>query len=73
MLIPAKTDTERFHRYIWDADKDPQGPRPNVEVRFLKGRITFVGAEEGSTYPSMVVIFRKGKQDQHRLSEFFSK
>lgn len=56
MLLPARTDTIAFHRHIWDADKHQ--PRPGVEVRFLKGRITFVGAEHGAPFPSMIVVFR---------------
>lgn len=59
MLIPARTDTKAFHAYIWDADKHQ--PRKGVEVRFLKGRIKFVGAKHGAPFPSMVVIFM-GKQ-----------
>ena len=50
MLIPARTDTKWFHEYIYD--------KPNVEIRFLKGRLKFVGAEHSAPFPSMVVIFR---------------
>lgn len=56
MLIPARTDTVAFHAFIWDRNKHQ--PREGVEVRFLKGRIKFVGAEHGAPFPSMVVIFR---------------
>ena len=56
MLIPARTDTKAFHAHIWDADRHQ--PRPGVEVRFLKGRIKFVGAPHGAPFPSMIVIFR---------------
>src|SRR5687767_12335951 len=56
MLIPARTDTKVFHQFIWDADKHQ--PREGVEVRFLKGRIKFVGASAGAPFPSMVVVFR---------------
>jgi phage N-6-adenine-methyltransferase len=52
-LLPARTDTLSFHDYIYQ--------RSGVEVRFLKGRIKFVGARHGAPFPSMVVIFR-GKQ-----------
>jgi len=48
MLIPARTDTKRFHEYIL----------PCAEVRFLRGRLTFVGAKDPAPFPSMVVIFR---------------
>lgn len=32
--------------------------RCNVEVRFLKGRLKFKGAESSAPFPSMIVIFR---------------
>lgn len=48
MLVPARTDTERFHNYIL----------PHAEIRFLKGRLTFVGAKDPAPFPNMVVIFR---------------
>lgn len=56
MLIPARTDRKVFHKYIYD--ESTWSFRPGVEVRFIKGRITFVGAESGAPFPSCVVIFR---------------
>ena len=65
MLIPARTDTSWFHKYIYN--------NPNVEIRFLKGRLKFVNRllpswnENGeyklspAPFPSMVVVF-KGKK-----------
>lgn len=50
MLIPARTDTKYFHEYIYN--------KPNVEIRFIKGRLRFVGAAESAQFPSMVVVFR---------------
>ena len=50
MLIPARTDTAFFHNSIYLKD--------NVEVRFLRGRVTFQGAKGQAPFPSMVVIFR---------------
>ena len=50
MLIPARTDTRWFHHYIYN--------QPNVEVRFIKGRIKFSGAKYNAPFPSMIVIFR---------------
>lgn len=56
-LLPARTDTKLFHDYIWDTHK--HRPRPWVqEVRFLKGRVKFVGASHGAPFPSMIVVFR---------------
>ena len=60
MLLPARTDTKYFHQYIYN--------KPNVEIRFLKGRLKFELDGEpirdknerpvGAPFPSMVVIFR---------------
>jgi site-specific DNA-methyltransferase (adenine-specific) len=50
MLLPARTDTIWFHGYCLD---------PAVEVRFLKGRLSFIGSrKERAPFPSMIVIFR---------------
>lgn len=53
MLIPARTDTQWFHRYIYD----------NAEIRFIKGRLKFTDengeCDNAAPFPSMVVIFRK--------------
>lgn len=51
MLIPARTDTIAFHKYIYN----------KAEIRFIKGRIKFsVDGKTGdpAPFPSMVVIFR---------------
>lgn len=53
MLIPARTDTERFHDYIL----------PYAEIRFLRGRLKFVGAKDVAPFPSMVVVFRPEEED----------
>ncbi len=50
MLLPARTDTKWFHEYIYN--------RPDVEIRFLKGRLKFAGAVHAAPFPSMVVVFR---------------
>jgi phage N-6-adenine-methyltransferase len=46
-LLPARTDTERFHKYILN----------HAEIRFIKGRIKFVGAKAPAPFPSMIVIW----------------
>ena len=56
MLLPARTDTKAFHTYIWNAETHQ--PREGIEVRFLPGRLKFVGAKHGAPFPSMIVIFR---------------
>lgn len=48
-LVPARTDT----RYWWDYIR-------HGEVRFLKGRVKFVGGSSSAPFPSAVVVFRKG-------------
>ena len=50
MLIPARTDTAWFHDYIYG----------KAEVRFVRGRLKFSGAEHNAPFPCMVVIFRGG-------------
>jgi len=50
MLIPARTDTKWFHEYVYN--------KPNVEIRFIKGRLKFGGSKNSAPFPSMVVVFR---------------
>lgn len=59
MLIPARTDTQWFHKYIYH----------KAEIRFIKGRLKFVNRllpswrEDGNfklqpaPFPSMIVVF----------------
>lgn len=50
MLIPARTDTKAFHKFIYH----------KAEIRFIKGRLKFLvdGIEgKAAPFPSMVVIF----------------
>lgn len=54
MLIPARTDTKRFHDYIYG----------KAEVRFIKGRLKFGDCENSAPFPSMVVVF--GKEPNER-------
>ncbi len=48
MLLPARTDTRWFHEHVIR----------RAEVRFLPGRVRFVGAKAGAPFPSIVVVFR---------------
>ena len=59
-LLPARTDTKSFHEHIYQ--------REGVEVRFLPGRIKFVGARHGAPFPSMVVVFRGARQQVRRTA-----
>ena len=56
MLVPARTDTRWFHDHLWDQDNHQ--PSPNNELRFLKGRLRFVGASASAPFPSLVIIIR---------------
>jgi phage N-6-adenine-methyltransferase len=51
MLLPVRTDTKYFHDYIYGQH----------EIRFLRGRLKFVGAENHAPFPSMIVVFRPSK------------
>lgn len=48
MLIPARTDTQYFHKYIYKQH----------ETRFIKGRLKFNDCGKPAPFPSMVVIMR---------------
>lgn len=48
MLIPARTDTIAWHRFVMQADR----------VDFIKGRVKFVGAKHGAPFPSAIVVLR---------------
>lgn len=49
MLVPARTDTQWFHKYIYR----------KAEIRFIKGRLKFGDSTNSAPFPSMVVVFRK--------------
>ena len=54
LLVPCKTDQAWFH------DVALRG-----EIRFIKGRVKFIGSTDTAPFPSMVVIFRDhGKSRQ---------
>ena len=48
LLIPARTDTIYFHKFIYKKVKD---------IRFIKGRLKFGNSKNSAPFPSMVVIF----------------
>ena len=47
MLLPARTDTSRFHDYIYHKS----------EIRFIRGRLKFGGSKNAAPFPSMLVIY----------------
>lgn len=58
LLIFSRTDTKYFHEYIYH----------HAELRFLKGRLKFVRMDGvknnlSATFPSMLCIYRKDKQE----------
>lgn len=60
MLIPARTDTKAFHRYIL----------PHAEIRFLEGRLHFEvdgQPRDAAPFPSMVCIFKPKEDDAWML------
>lgn len=46
-LVPARTDTDWWHRYAMKG-----------EVRLLRGRLRFGEAETNAPFPSAVIVFR---------------
>lgn len=48
-LLPARTDTTWWHWYAMHA----------AEVRFIEGRVTFVGAKAPAPFPSAIVVFKQ--------------
>ncbi len=55
-LLPARTDTRWFHNYIYG----------KAEIRFLRGRLKFVGAKNSAPFPSMVTVSRRVNHAQDR-------
>ena len=52
-LIPARTDTAWWHRYVMTAS----------EIRFIKGRVRFSGSGDNAPFPSAVVVFDDRKRE----------
>jgi len=48
LLVPSRTDTKWFHKYVLPHAK---------EIRFIKGRLKFGGAKNSAPFPSMIIIF----------------
>lgn len=69
MLIPARTDTQYFHNYIYH----------RAEIRFIKGRLKFGDGKNPAPFPSMIVIWRsaentrptieKGEEEWDRINQ----
>lgn len=56
-LLPARTDARWFHDFVYG----------KAEIRFIKGRLKFVGPNgsgRSATFPSMVVVWRNKNLEQ---------
>ena len=53
MLIPARTDTKWFHKYIYN--------NPRADITFLRGRLHFNNSKNAAPFPSMIVVFKEEK------------
>lgn len=58
MLLPARTDTKWFHRYIYG----------KAEIRFIPGRLKFGGEKNNAPFPSMVCVFRQERENPEPLT-----
>lgn len=54
MLLPARTDTKWFHKYIL----------PFAKIGFVQGRLKFGDAKNSAPFPSMVCIFKGDKNER---------
>jgi phage N-6-adenine-methyltransferase len=59
-LVPARTDTKWFHKYVMEADV----------VEFIQGRIKFGDSTNSAPFPSMVVVFRSPLEKQDFKPQF---
>ena len=50
MLIPARTDTKYWHKYVMRAS----------EIHFIKGRLKFGDSKNSAPFPSAIVVFNSG-------------
>lgn len=55
MLVPSRTDTKWFHAYVYE--------KPDVEIKFIKGRLKFGHSKVNAPFPSMVLVFRGEKTE----------
>jgi phage N-6-adenine-methyltransferase len=55
-LVPARTDTTYWHRFITLAH----------EIRFIKGRLKFGKAQNSAPFPSAIIVFRPDKREKDK-------
>ena len=61
MLIPARTDTRYWHKYIFGKA---------YEIRFVKGRIKFGDGKGSAPFPSAVIVFNGKNNNKMTTIEF---
>lgn len=54
ILVPTKTEQSWFHDLCWN--------NPNCEVRFVRGRIQFIGGATTARDSHMILIFRRPRR-----------
>lgn len=54
MLIPSRTDTRYFHKYIYH----------KAEIEFIKGRLHFSNSKNSAPFPSMIVIYQQMEEKE---------
>lgn len=55
-LLPARTDTKWWHDYALAAD----------EIRFIRGRLKFGGAQYNAPFPSCVLVYGRAPTPDRR-------
>jgi site-specific DNA-methyltransferase (adenine-specific) len=55
-LVASRTDVRWWHAHVYDGTT--WSYRPGVAVRFLKGRLQFVGGQASAPFPSVVLVFQ---------------
>ncbi len=60
LLAHARTDTRWFHDWVYGRA---------AELRFIRGRLRFGDGKQSAPFPSLVAVFRPGKDRiRHRLT-----
>ena len=60
MLIPARTDTNYWHNFIFGKAS---------KIIFVKNRIKFGGSESGAPFPSAIVVFKNDGKNEIETME----
>jgi phage N-6-adenine-methyltransferase len=52
-LLPARVDTDWWHRYVVDG---------NAEIAWIRGRVKYDGGKHNAPFSSVIVIFHPGRE-----------